>query len=220
MNKDRLFEYLETQKKAQLIELLESAFEVMDIEQRHDVFDEIISDLPPVTVDGEQLLADIEAFSESSISGYYYETFNVNSKNFSDIPEETEGWFEELGDYLEESAVLTGQGDHELAVQCFTLLYDLIDKMEDGEEIVFAHELGGWMIPGDEKVFIKSYLTSLSAISTPEEYTEKAIPLIKRDVIDSFCNKVYSTATKLANESQETVLKKEVKKQEIRTKRR
>jgi hypothetical protein len=40
MNKDRLFEYVATQKKAQLIELLESAFDAMDTEQRHDVFDE------------------------------------------------------------------------------------------------------------------------------------------------------------------------------------
>ncbi len=220
MNKDRLFEYLETQKKAQLIELLESAFDVMDTEQRHDVFDEIIRDLPPATVDGEQLLADIEAFFKSSINGRYYEPFNINSKNFSDIPEETDKWFDELGDYLEESSVLTEQGAHEVAVQCFKLLYDLIDKMEDGEDIVFADELGGWMIPGDEKIFIKSYLTSLSAISTPEEYTKKTIPLIERDAIDSFCNKVYSTATKLANEPQKTFLAKEVKKQGIRTRRR
>ena len=220
MKKDRLFDYLETQKKAKLIELLESAFDVMDTDQQHDVFDEIISDLPPATVDGEQLLADIEVFFKSSINGRYYEPFDINSKNFSDVPEETDEWFEELGDYLKDSSVLTDQGAHEVAVQCFKLLYELIDKMEDGEEIVFAEELGGWMIPGDEKIFIKSYLTSLSAISTPEEYTEQAIPLIERDVIDSFCNKVYSTATKLANESQKTVLKKEVKKQGIRTRRR
>lgn len=220
MKKDRLFDYLETQKKAQLIELLESAFDAMDTEQRHDVFDEIISDVLPVTVDGEQLLADIEVFFKSSVNGRYYKPFNMNSKNFSNVPKKTNEWFEKLGDYLEESSVLTEQGTHDVAVQCFTLLYDVIDKMEDGEDIVFADELGGWMIPGDEKIFIKSYLTSLSSISTPEEYTEKAISLIERDAIDSFCNKVYSAATKLANESQKTSLKKEVKKQGVRTRRR
>ena len=72
----------------------------------------------------------------------------------------------------------------------------------------------------DEEDFIKSYLTSLSAISTPEEYAKKALPLIRRDAIDSFCNKVYSTATKLANEPQKTLLKKEVKKQGVKTKGR
>lgn len=220
MKKDRLFDYLETQEKAQLIELLESAFDVMDTDQQHDVFDEIIIDDSPATVDGKQLLADIEVFFKSSVNGRYYKPFNMNSKNFSDIPKKTNEWFKELGNYLEGSSVLTEQGNHEVAIQCFTLLYDLVDKMEYGEEIVFAEELGGWMIPGDEKIFIKSYLTSLSAISTPEEYTEKAIPLIERDAIDSFCNKVYSTATKLADASQKTLLKKEVKKQGIRTRRR
>jgi hypothetical protein len=37
------------------------------------------------------------------------------------------------------------------------------------------------MITGDEKRFVKSYLISLSEISTPEEYTIGAIPLIQRD---------------------------------------
>ncbi len=38
-----------------------------------------------------------------------------------------------------------------MAVQCFKLLHELIDKMEDGDEIVFADEYGTWMITGDEK---------------------------------------------------------------------
>jgi hypothetical protein len=211
MNKDKLFDYLETQNKSKLFELLELAFDEMDTSQRHDVFSEIISDLPPTSVDADQLLTDIEVFFKNSINGRYYEPFNINSKNFSDIPEETNEWFEELSDYLKDSSVLTEQGVHEVAVQCFKLLYELINKMEDGEDIVFADELGSWMIPGDEKRFIKSYLTALSAVSTPEEYIKGAISLIERDVVDSFCNKVYSTATKIANEAQKTLLKKEVK---------
>ena len=74
------------------------------------------------------------------------------------------------------------------------------------------------MITGDEKRFVKSYLTSLSKISTPEEYTIGAIPLIKRDSWESFSNKVYSTAIKVANKEQKVHLEKEVKKQEIRIK--
>jgi hypothetical protein len=73
------------------------------------------------------------------------------------------------------------------------------------------------MITGDEKRFIKSYLTSLSAISTPGEYANGAIPLIKRDSYESFHNKVYSIATKIANDDQRIFLKREVKKQSIRT---
>ncbi len=73
------------------------------------------------------------------------------------------------------------------------------------------------MITGDEKRFIKSYLSSLAVISTPEEYALGAIPLIKRDSYESFYNKVYASAIKVANEDQKVYLKTEVKKQKIRT---
>ena len=90
--------------------------------------------------------------------------------------------------------------------------------MEDGHEIVFADEYGTWMITGDEKRFVNCYLTSLSMISSPEEYTVGAIPLIKRDSYESFSKKVYSTAIKIGNKDQKVHLKKEVKKQKIRIK--
>jgi hypothetical protein len=89
--------------------------------------------------------------------------------------------------------------------------------MEDGDEIVFADEYDTWMITGDEKQFIKSYLSSLAAISKPEEYAKDAIPLVKRDSHESFHNKVYVSAIKIANEDQKVYLKTEVKKQKIRT---
>lgn len=90
--------------------------------------------------------------------------------------------------------------------------------MEDGDEIVFAHECGTWMITGDEKRFVKSFLSSLSATSTPKEYANGAIPLIKRDSYESFHNKVYAAALLIANNDQRAFLKTEVEKQKIRTK--
>ena len=90
--------------------------------------------------------------------------------------------------------------------------------MEDGDEIVFADEYGTWMITGDEKRFVKSYLSSLSVTSTPEKYANGAISLIKRDSYESFRNKVYATAVKVADKDQKAFLKTEVKKQQIKTK--
>jgi hypothetical protein len=48
------------------------------------------------------------------VDGYYYAPFDINSKNFSDIPEETDAWFDEVSDYLEDSSRLTDQGDHDI----------------------------------------------------------------------------------------------------------
>ncbi len=222
MNKERLFEYIKAQNHSKLFDLLSRAFDILNTNQRQDVFGKIAKEAakeaPPLRVEGKSLLTTIEQFYQNSISGHYYAPFDINSKNFSQIPEETDAWFEELGDCLEDSSKLADQGDHEIAIKCFKLLHELIDKMEDGDEIVFADEYGTWMITGDEKRFVKSYLSSLSASSTPEEYANGAIPLIKRDSYESFHNKVYATAVKIANKDQKTFLKMEVKKQKIRTK--
>ena len=70
--------------------------------------------------------------------------------------------------------------------------------MECGQEIVFADELGSWMIPGDEKKFIAAFLKSLAAVATPEEFTAVAIPLIRRDSYLSFADQVHRSATRVA----------------------
>jgi hypothetical protein len=218
MNKTRLFDFLEKQKSSFLIELLRSAYDELNAYQRNDVFGKVIEEMPLSEVNGDELLEDIKIFHSESLAGYYYEPFQIDSKNFSDIPEETEEWFEKLGDFLKESMRLTEQGKHSIAIECFKILYELIEKMEEGQEIVFADEIGSWMIPGDEKEYINAYLSASAAITTPEEYAEIAIPLIRRDSYSSLVNKTYSSAIKLASEKQKSYPQEEVKRKKIRTK--
>src|SRR5712692_910872 len=153
----------------------------MSVNQRQTVFNSIIRGVPPSSVDGHELLKRIKKFHSDSLARQYYAPFEINSKNYTHIPDETEEWFEILGDLLEDSRKLTEQEEHALAVECFGLLYELIDHMEKGEEIVFADEFGSWMIPGDEKKFIAAYLSSLAVVASPESFTTTALPLLKRD---------------------------------------
>lgn len=217
MDKELVFEYLEKQEFAELIALLDAAYDEMDTHQRRSVFGEIVQKMPPPVVEGEELLVDIETFHSKSLAGVYYAPFSINSKNFMDIPEETEEWFELLGDFLAQSARLSQQGNHLYAVQCFGLLYDLIGVMEQGEEIVFAEEVGSWMIPGDERQYIQAYISSSAACSTPKEFTTAMIPLLRHDSYGSFANNVYATALKAANVEQKAHLKTEITRQNIRT---
>jgi len=220
MKKTQLFEYLKKQKPSLLIELLQSAYEELDTDQREDVFGNIIDEIPLSPVKGDQLLQDIQAFRSETLSGHYYSPFNINSKNYMHIPEETRIWFSKLGDFLNDSTRLTEQGDLSTAVECFTILYDLVEKMEAGEDIVFADEIGSWMIPGDEKLYIHAYLSAAAATSTPEEYASIAMPLIRRDSYSSFVHKTYASAVNLASEEQKEHLTEEVKKHKIKTKLR
>ncbi len=119
MDKERLFQQLQQQDNAVLLELLDDAYEGMDTNQRRQVFSHLFTRIPPAFIDGNHLLEGIQKFDKDSRAGEYYAPFNVNSKNFMDIPEETEAWFEQLGDFLQDSCRLTEQGEHEQAIACF-----------------------------------------------------------------------------------------------------
>ena len=217
MNEKQLFEFLKRQPAQALLAILQQAYREMSVTQRRAVFGSIVKRVPSSSVDGNELLKRIKIFHNDSLAGKYYAPFAINSKNFTHIPEETEEWFEVLGDLLSDSAKLTVQGDHALAVECFGLLYQLIGHMEKGEEIVFADELGSWMIPGDEKKYIAAYLSSLAIVATPEAFTATVLPLIRRDSIQSFSGQIYPAAIRVANKEQGAYLKAEVKRQDVRT---
>jgi hypothetical protein len=122
-----------------------------------------------------------------------------------------------LADLLQASAGLTKQKEHGQAVACFRILYGLVQTMENGGEIVFAEELGGWMIPGDEKKLISAYLKSLAKVATPEEFAEIAIPLIRRDSHSALVDQVYRSAWRVATQPQRAFLQREIERLGIRT---
>ena len=54
----------------------------MNIDQRRWVFGKLVDELPPAPVGGEVLLDEIELFQRESLAGMYYESFDINSKNW------------------------------------------------------------------------------------------------------------------------------------------
>lgn len=218
MDGERLFKFLKKQKKNDLLEFLQSSLNYMDTEQRRSVFGKFYNQIEPGRITGKKLLQKIQKFEQDSFAGEYYAPFEINSKNFSEIPQETEMWFEELNELLSYSTQLSKQGDHAVAIECFSILYDLIFDIDSGEEIVFADEYGSWMIPGDEKEYIRAYITSLAKIKSPEDFSDLVIPLIRRDSYESFVNKVYNFAIKVATDEQKSYLNKAIKSQTIKTK--
>ena len=192
MDKKNLFLFLQKQDQASLLSLLENAYDTMIAKQRKLVFGHLPYEAEQPEIDAAKLLSRIETFYQESQQGVYYAPFGFNSQNFNYIPEETEEWFDKL--------------------------YELIDKMGEGDGIVFAHEYGTWMIPGDQKSFIRAYLHSLADLSSAEEFAAMAIPLIKQDSYESFAHKVYQAAIKAAKPEQKKLLVAEIKREKIRVK--
>ena len=218
MDEKALFKVLKRQTKATLLDLLQSAYDETNTQQRRHIFGDLMEQSKPSKIIAQNIIQAAEDFYQNSISGFYYAPFDINSKNFSHIPEETEEWFEKLGDLLKATTQLSKQKEHVSAMESFTILYELIAKMEDGEEIIFADEYGSWMIPGNEQDFLDAYISSLAVVKSPEEYIQTVLPLIKRDSYSSFCNQVYALAIKHSDKELGKALTDAVKEQKIKIK--
>jgi hypothetical protein len=127
------------------------------------------------------------------------------------VPEETSMWFEKLSELLIESTQLTKQGDHKHATTCFSSLYELINKMESGDdEIAFANELGMWMLPIREEPCIKAYIKSASEMIDPDLFAQTVLPLIQ------YKRETYKKIIHSASEQQKISLKNKVAQLNIR----
>ena len=92
MNKERLFEYIKTQNHSKLLDLLSRAFDILNTNQRHDVFGKIDKEAPPLRVDGKKLLVTIKQFYQKSISGHYYKEFRDQIEIQAMIDKDHEEW--------------------------------------------------------------------------------------------------------------------------------
>jgi hypothetical protein len=219
MNKTKLFAYLKKRKSSELIKLLDGCYNLMKTRDIDAVFGHIESKLPinKSPNDGKKLFKIVDRFRDASFDGEYYAPFDINSKNYMNVPEETDMWFEKLSDLLTDSTNLSNQGYHINAVKCFEILFMLMENVDRGEEIVFADELGMWMLPINEEPCINAYFKSAAAIYEPDKYVKAVLPLIRTDGYSSFKNKAYEKAKRAASKSQKLLLDSEIIRHEIRT---
>lgn len=193
MNKERCFKVISSLKKSEILELLSDAYNVMKTPQRNEVFYKIQQQSEGLLVDPKLALKSAKKLLKDSLDEVYYAPFDVNSKNFMDVPEETVAWFSKLHDVLASAAKLTEQKDYRVAIEIFKISYNLIEMIESGDDIVFAEELGMWMSGFDEKPYERAYLQALFSAGNESQFVEVAIELAKRDSRFSFSNKTYKT---------------------------
>jgi len=193
MNKERCFKVISLLKKSEILALLSDAYDVMKTPQRNEVFYKIQQQSEGLLVAPKAALKSAKKFLKDSLDDVYYAPFNVNSKNFMDVPEETDAWFSKLHDVLASAAKITEQKDYHVAIEIFKIAYDLIEMIDSGEDIVFADELGMWMCGFDEKPYERAYLQALFSAGNERQFVEVAIKLAKRDSRFSFSNKTYKT---------------------------
>lgn len=204
MEEKYLIKILQKQNKKQLINLLVKSFNVLNKAKRYQIFNDIYSKEISPRYNSKIIFSEVNKFYNDSISKKYYAPFDRNSKNFSHIPEETELWCDIFANLLKKTMELTIHKDHDKAVQCFDMLFYLHENM--CEEIVFADELGPWMISIKYSQIIPKYIESMAFVCTPEEFKKRIKLLMMIDNYEYNKLEVFNKAMKAGNQEQKKAI--------------
>jgi len=169
------------------------------------------------------LLADAKAFQKSSLAGEYYESFDVNSKNFMEQSRGTTGWIADchrLLDHCVEQAKTATPADAAKACRAFDIIFDLLDRIDECREdiIFFADEGGAWQVGVDWNRVLPPWLKVLSAAAAPDEYAGRIAALLDHRFRRGR-DKMLAVARKTATTEQRKALAEVVDRQAVQRRR-
>ncbi|MBT3220317.1 MAG: hypothetical protein HN348_14615 [Proteobacteria bacterium] len=120
-------------------------------------------------------------FYTDSVEGRYYESFDVNSKNCTHLSDGTETWIDEALLFFERATAASRVGSHREAREVFELLWDLFDRIDAIENIVFfADEHGSWQVWVDYRKVLPAYFASLAATIDGATFGPRVMEIIER----------------------------------------
>jgi hypothetical protein len=128
------------------------------------------------------LLTQVKSFEKTSLAGQYYESFNVNSQNYSQKSTGTTAW---IADYLRllDRCVSNAKGSNPAAVrEAMEILFGLLNHIDECHDdvIFFADEGGSWQVGVDWARVFPVWFKVLSATAGPAEYAERITALLSR----------------------------------------
>jgi len=138
---------------------------------------------PDGTTKGD-LFGEVAEFARASRAGEFYESFNVNSKNFMEKSNGTRAWISECRRLLEHLVAAASKKDGAThAVEAFETIFGLLRHIDEARDdiIFFADEGGSWQVGVDWQRVFPAYFASLTKTATPEEYARRVV-----EVIDEF----------------------------------
>lgn len=141
-----------------------------------------LDDLRPDTVEGMSLLDRVRRFETESLARKYYQAFDVNSKNCTKKSAGTTSWISTFRHLLDECTQAARPGAPTEVLQCFDILFGLLDKVDDFrvDIIFFADEHGSWQVGVDWDRVLPSWFAVLAATAEPRDYAQRVGTLVDR----------------------------------------
>jgi hypothetical protein len=166
--------------------MLDDAIELLPLAKLHKIAKKNL-DLKRLRPDGEQatrpsLLKDVKLFEKASLAGEYYESFAVNSKNYTEQSRGTSAWIAEFRRLLERCVINAKTSNPVEVRQAMDTLFGLLDHIDQGNDdvIFFADEGGSWQVGVNWPKVLPAWFKVLSATAEPEEYAERIAALLSR----------------------------------------
>ena len=119
-------------------------------------------------------------FYKAGLQGRYYESLDVNSKNFMEISEDTEGFIIEFNDLTGKCVHATENEPRHPGCKAFELLLGLLRRIDKGDDVTyFADEGGSYQVGVNWCVALPPYFQCL-ATTAPEDFARE----VDRDIKD------------------------------------
>ena len=182
IDKDKLRAKLRKMDDAQVYALLDRAIELLSPTKLRKLVETYITleDLKPYSDTVDDLLRTVTGFQRRSLSGEYYQSFMVNSKNCTEMSKGTRAWITDCNRLLESCISAVPKGDIKQASAAFEILFNLLSEIDrDPDAIVFfADEGGSWQVGCDWRKILPAWFKCLSSIASPDAYAEKVVHII------------------------------------------
>lgn len=148
-----------------------------------DAFPELIADYVHLrdVLAGEatppDVLRAIREFHRESIAGRYYQSFNVNSRNYLETSRGTETFIAEHSRLVDACLRAERAGDLETAAEGLELLIGLMREIDRCERdiVFFADEAGSWQVGVSWERVLPAWFRSLSPKMDAHEWAETVV---------------------------------------------
>jgi hypothetical protein len=134
----------------------------------------------PEQATGRSLLTDVKRFEKASLAGEYYESFGVNSQNYTQQSAGTSGWIAQYLRLLDRCVMNAKKSNPTEVREAMDILFGLLDHIDKGNDdvIFFADEGGSWQVGVDWAKVLPVWFKVLSVTAEPEEYAERIKALL------------------------------------------
>ena len=159
--------------------MLDDAIELLSPAKLHKLAKNYL-DLERLRPDAEQartpsLLKVVKRFEKASLAGEYYESFNVDSKNYTQKSALTTSWITDYLRLLDRCVTSAKKNDSAEVREAMDVLFGLLDHIDKGNDdvIFFADEGGSWQVGVDWAKVLPVWFKVLSSTAAPEEYATR-----------------------------------------------